>query len=331
MVHHGDEVLLNESRIELQRAWSSTTYQMQSLRDNAECAQQEYDAILDPEDAGLVADLTFDPAEDISSPFIKTGHRPKVAILREQGVNGQIEMAAAFDRAGFDAIDIHMSDIISGRHTLEEFHGLAACGGFSYGDVLGAGQGWGKSILFNSRARDQFESFFTRSDTFALGVCNGCQMMSSIKQLIPGAENWPRFERNLSEQFEARLTLVRVHDSVSVLTRDMSGSVVPIAVAHGEGRAAFDSEEQLQALIAQQQVVMGYVESDGEPSMRYPRNPNGSTNGITGVTTPDGRFTIMMPHPERVFRSLQFSWRPDQWQEDGPWIRLFRNARGFVA
>ncbi|TNF97673.1 MAG: phosphoribosylformylglycinamidine synthase, partial [Gammaproteobacteria bacterium] len=330
IIRHSNNELLNEARIDLQRAWSSTTYQMQSLRDNAECAQQEYDAILDQQDAGLVASLTFDPDEDVAAPYLKTGQRPKIAILREQGVNGQIEMAAAFDRAGFSAIDMHMSDIIEGRTKLDGFHGLAACGGFSYGDVLGAGQGWGKSILFNSRARDQFEAFFNRDDTFALGVCNGCQMMSSIKQLIPGAENWPRFERNLSEQFEARLTLVGIQQSSSVLTKDMSDSNMPIAVAHGEGRAAFDSDEQLQSLKDNQQVVMRYVETNGDASMRYPRNPNGSTEGITGVTTPDGRFTIMMPHPERVFRSVQFSWHPDDWQEDGPWIRLFRNARCFV-
>lgn len=330
IAHEGAEVL-HESRIDLHRAWSSTTHQMQSIRDNAECAQQEYDAILDDEDPGLVAKLTFDPGENIAAPYINTGVRPRVAILREQGVNGQIEMAAAFTRAGFSAVDVHMSDIIAGRIALEDFQGVAACGGFSYGDVLGAGQGWGKSILFNSRARDEFEAFFNRDDSFALGVCNGCQMMSSIKQLIPGAENWPRFERNLSEQFEARLTLVGLPESVSILTRDMVDSMMPVVVAHGEGRATFDHDDQRTQLVSHSQVVMQYREADGNPATRYPHNPNGSTDAIAGVTTPDGRFTIMMPHPERIFRSVQMSWHPDDWGEDSPWMRLFSNARVFAG
>lgn len=327
--HDGQEVL-HESRVDLHRAWSATSYQLQSIRDNADCALQEYDSILDDDDPGLIAKLAYDPNEDVSAAYINSGSRPRIAVLREQGVNGQIEMAAAFDRAGFSAVDVHMSDVISGRVRLDDFNGLAACGGFSYGDVLGAGQGWGKSILYIQQARDEFEAFFNRTDTFALGVCNGCQMLSSIKQLIPGAGNWPRFERNLSEQFEARFTLVGVADNPSVLTRDMSGSMMPIVVAHGEGRAVFDSDEQLQALQQGRQVVLEYREANGDKASRYPHNPNGSTQSIAGVTTPDGRFTIMMPHPERVFRTAQMSWHPDDWQEDSPWMRLFRNARVFV-
>ena len=330
IAHKGEEIL-HESRIDLHRAWSSTTYQMQSIRDNAECALQEYDAILDDAAPGLIAQLTFDPQEDVAAPYINKGERPRIAILREQGVNGQIEMAAAFDRAGFSAVDVHMSDIISGRIGLADFKGLAACGGFSYGDVLGAGQGWGKSILFNSQARDEFAAFFNREDSFALGVCNGCQMLSSIKQLIPGAENWPRFERNLSEQFEARFSLVGLPESQSLLVDGMTESMMPIAIAHGEGRATFDSDEQLQALQQSGQIIMQYREANGEIATRYPHNPNGSSKGVAGVTTPDGRFTIMMPHPERVFRSVQMSWHPDDWGEDSPWMRLFRNARVFAG
>lgn len=326
-----DQTLLDETRTVLHRAWSSTTYHMQRIRDNMACAQQAYDLILDRQDQGLVANLTYDQNDNIAAPFIWQGRRPKIAVLREQGVNGQIEMAAAFERAGFSAIDVHMSDIIAGRTRLLDFQGLVACGGFSYGDVLGAGQGWAKSILFNPRAHDEFGAFFNRNDSFALGVCNGCQMMSGIRQLIPGAANWPRFERNLSEQFEARLALVAVQDNPSILTSGMAGSIAPIAVAHAEGRATFDTDKQLQALKDGKQIVLRYVDADNNTVMHYPRNPNGSVAGITGVTTPDGRFTIIMPHPERVFRASQFSWCPDDWQEDGAWMRLFRNARAFVA
>lgn len=331
VIQHSDEEIFRESRVDLHRAWSSTTYQMQTLRDNAQCAQEEYDSILEDQNQGLVASTTFDINEDVAAPYIASGTKPKIAILREQGVNGQIEMAAAFDRAGFTAVDVHMSDIIAGRVSLDGFKGIAACGGFSYGDVLGAGQGWGKSIMFNPRANDEFNAFFHRDDSFALGVCNGCQMLSSIKHLIPGAENWPRFERNLSEQFEARLTLVGLPQSQSVLTTGMQSSLIPVAVAHGEGRATFDDVQQLKALKANQQVVMQYQLANGDIAERYPANPNGSTKGIAGVTTPDGRFTIMMPHPERVFRATQFSWHPEEWGEDSPWIRLFRNARVFVS
>ncbi len=338
--HNGREVLA-APRVEFQRAWSETTWRMQTLRDNPACAQQEYDRILDVSDPGLNAVLGFNPAEDTvhSAPHIKkgikTGVRPRVAILREQGVNGQVEMAAAFDRAGFDSIDVHMSDIIGGAIHLADFQGIAACGGFSYGDVLGAGAGWAKSILHHSRARDEFAAFFARPDSFGLGVCNGCQMMSHLRDMIPGATAWPRFMRNASEQFEARFALVEIPRSPSLFFQGMAGSRLPIAVAHGEGRADFD-EGRANGLtpgkvLGSGLVVMRYVDNSGQPSEAYPANPNGSPLGITGLTTPDGRFTIMMPHPERVFRTVQHSWHPDEWGEDGPWLRLFRNARVWVG
>ncbi|MCW5621556.1 MAG: phosphoribosylformylglycinamidine synthase subunit PurQ, partial [Burkholderiales bacterium] len=251
--------------------------------------------------------------------------RPRVAILREQGVNGQIEMAAAFDRAGFEALDVHMSDIIAGSVTLERFHGFVACGGFSYGDVLGAGEGWAKSVLFNARAREQFERFFRRGDSFALGVCNGCQMMSSLRDLVPGAQDWPRFVRNRSEQFEARFVMVEVTDSPSLFFSGMVGSRMPIATAHGEGFAEFSDAAQLER--ARALVALRFVDNRGQPAQRHPANPNGSPEGITALTTPDGRFTIIMPHPERVFRTVQNSWYPPEWGEDSPWMRMFRNAR----
>jgi phosphoribosylformylglycinamidine synthase len=314
---------------ELHRAWSTVTHHIQRLRDNPLCADQEYDRILDEGDPGLNAKLTFDPAEDIAAPFIAKGTRPQVAILREQGVNGQQEMAAAFDRAGFTAIDVHMSDILAGRISLADFKGFAACGGFSYGDVLGAGEGWAKSILFNSRARDQFEAFFQRQDSFALGACNGCQMMSNLKDIVPGAKDWPHFERNLSEQYEARLTMVEVQQSPSILFAGMAGSRLPIVTAHGEGRAVFRDAEALEACTYL--VGARYIDNRGKVTETYPYNPNGSPQGITSVTTPDGRFTILMPHPERVFRSVLFSWRPRDWPEDSPWMRMFRNARAWVG
>jgi phosphoribosylformylglycinamidine synthase len=253
--------------------------------------------------------------------------RPKVAILREQGVNGHVEMAAAFDAAGFAAIDVHMSDIIAGRVNLRDFKGLAACGGFSYGDVLGAGQGWAKSILWNARAREVMEAFFRRSDTFALGVCNGCQMMASLAPMIPGASHWPRFVRNRSEQFEARLALVEILDSPSVMLRGMAGSRLPVVVSHGEGRAWWADPREAKRV----RVAMRYVDGHGGATERYPDNPNGSPGGITAVTTADGRVTILMPHPERVFRSIQLSWRPEGWGERSPWMRMFGNARGWVG
>jgi phosphoribosylformylglycinamidine synthase len=254
-----------------------------------------------------------------------------VAILREQGVNGQMEMAAAFDRAGFDAVDVHMSDLLEGRTRLDGFAGLAACGGFSYGDVLGAGEGWAKSILFNPRAREQFQQFFARTNSFALGVCNGCQMMSNLHELIPGAERWPRFVQNKSERFEARLSLLHIEDSPSVLFKGMAGARLPIAVAHGEGRAELQADGDLDALERQQLVAARFMDHYGQTTEHYPENPNGSPRGLTALTTPDGRVTIMMPHPERVFRSVQLSYRPAPWGEDSPWLRMFRNARVFVG
>jgi phosphoribosylformylglycinamidine synthase len=327
---HGQTVL-SQSRIDLQRLWSETTFHMQSLRDNPDCARQEYDRLLDASDSGLHVQLSYDHNEDITAPYIVTGARPKMAILREQGVNGQVEMAAAFDRAGFECFDVHMSDIISGYVSLSEFKGLAACGGFSFGDVLGAGEGWAKSILFNARARDEFAAFFQRDDSFALGVCNGCQMMSNLHTMIPGATHWPHFVRNRSEQFEARFVMVEVMESPSLFFDGMAGSRMPIVVAHGEGYAEFSSADAVEWALTSNLVSMRYVDHAGDATERYPFNPNGSPQGITGLTTADGRFTIMMPHPERAFRAVQHSWRPDGWGEDGPWLRMFRNARRFVG
>jgi phosphoribosylformylglycinamidine synthase len=320
--------LYRENAIELQRIWSATTYEMQKLRDNPECAQQEYDRILDAADPGLHVKLSYDPNENPVAPALLQS-RPKMAILREQGVNGQVEMAAAFDRAGFLAVDVHMSDIIEGRVRLADFRGVAACGGFSYGDVLGAGEGWANSILFNPRARDEFEAFFKRTDTFALGVCNGCQMMSNLHEIIPGAENWAHFVRNRSEQFEARFVMVEVQNSPSIFFEGMAGSRMPIVVSHGEGYADFGDEKNLRA--AQALVALRYVDNRGEPTETYPLNPNGSPQGITGLTTPDGRFSIMMPHPERVFRAVQNSWYPREWEENSAWLRMFQNARKWVG
>ena len=328
-IRRGDQDLLVKGRVELQQVWSETTLAMQQLRDNPECAREEFERIADADDPGIRACLGFDPQEDVTAPMINRGVRPEVAVLREQGVNGQLEMAHAFARAGFDSIDLHMSDIFSGRVSLERFRGLVACGGFSYGDVLGAGEGWAKSVLFNPRARDQFQAYFERQDTFALGVCNGCQMLSNLHQLIPGADNWPHFVRNRSEQFEARFVSVEIQPTASILMQGMAGSVLPIAVAHGEGRAEFRDPVQLKAL--QGQVTMRYLENNGEIATRYPANPNGSPEGITGVTSEDGRVTIMMPHPERVIRTVQHSWAPEEWGEDGPWLRLFRNARVWLG
>ncbi|HEY6863002.1 MAG TPA: phosphoribosylformylglycinamidine synthase, partial [Burkholderiales bacterium] len=314
-------------RAELERAWSEVTFRMQQLRDNPQCAREEHERLADASDPGLSASLSFDPAEDVAAPYIGRGARPRVAILREQGVNGQVEMAAAFDRAGFEAHDVHMSDILAARTPLAEFKGVVAGGGFSYGDVLGAGAGWAKAILFNARARDEFAAFFARRDSFALGVCNGCQMMSNLRELVPGAQHWPRFLKNRSEQFEARFVMVEVTASPSLFFSGMAGSRMPIATAHGEGRAAFDSEEaRARALVA-----LRYVDNRGRPAELYPANPGGSAGGATGFTTEDGRFTILMPHPERVFRTVQHSWHPGNWGEDGPWMRMFRNARKAVA
>ncbi|HVP98905.1 MAG TPA: phosphoribosylformylglycinamidine synthase, partial [Roseiarcus sp.] len=286
------KVWFAETRAALQKTWSETSYRMQALRDNPECASEEFRSILDDNDPGLHARLTFDVAEDVAAPFIH-GVRPRLAILREQGVNGHVEMAAAFDRAGFACVDVHMSDLIQGRFSLKDFIGFAACGGFSYGDVLGAGGGWAKSILFNERARDEFAGFFARTDTFGLGVCNGCQMMAHLHELIPGAAHWPHFARNASEQFEARMVMVEVQESPSILFAGMAGSRMPVAVAHGEGRAEFRGDPQ--DLLANNLVALRYVDHDGRPTETFPSNPNGSPLGITGLTTLDGRFTIMMP------------------------------------
>jgi phosphoribosylformylglycinamidine synthase len=341
-------VVYSASRIALHRRWSEVSFRIQELRDNPQCAQQEYSRLEDASDPGLHASLSFDPQADVAAPFIASGVRPAIAVLREQGVNSHTEMAAVFTRSGFDAYDVHMTDILAGRVHLGRFHGLVACGGFSYGDVLGAGEGWAKSILFNGRAREEFTAFFAREATFTLGVCNGCQMLSALKDLIPGAAAWPRFVRNQSEQYEARLTLVRIPHSNSVLFTGMQGSVLPIAVAHGEGRAEFDgggggggggagqgaliSQTLIaQTLIAQNQVTLQYVDNRDQPTEQYPFNPNGSALGLAGLCSTDGRVTSIMPHPERVYRSVQNSWISKEWAEDGGWMRLFRNARVFVG
>ncbi|WP_417779906.1 phosphoribosylformylglycinamidine synthase [Stutzerimonas xanthomarina] len=325
----GADVFAGDRRL-LQRQWAETSYQIQRLRDNVDCADQEFDALLEEDNPGLSVTLGFDVNDNIAAPYIKRGVRPEVAVLREQGVNGQTEMAAAFDRAGFAAVDVHMSDILSGRISLERFKGLVACGGFSYGDVLGAGEGWAKSILFNGRAREDFSAFFERKDSFALGVCNGCQMLSNLHELVPGSESWPHFVRNRSEQFEARVAMVQIQDSPSIFLQGMAGSRLPIAIAHGEGHAEFESEEALLEADLSGTVALRYIDNHGKVTERYPANPGGSPRGITGLTTRDGRVTIMMPHPERVFRAVTNSWRPDEWQEDGGWMRMFRNARVWV-
>jgi phosphoribosylformylglycinamidine synthase len=318
-------------RVELERIWSEVSFRMQALRDEPGCAAEEFDRILDRDDPGLSATLTYEVSEDVAASYLGTAvaksARPKIAILREQGVNGQVEMAAAFDRAGFDAHDVHMSDLAEGRVSLAGFKGFAAGGGFSYGDVLGGGAGWAKAILFGPRTRDEFAAFFARGDTFALGACNGCQMMSKLRELIPGAADWPQFVKNRSEQFEARLAMVEVLPSPSLFFAGMAGSRMPVPTAHGEGRALFDSEEAKARAIA----ALRFVDNRGAPTAVYPMNPNGSPGGITGLTTADGRFTILMPHPERAFRAVQQSWHPKEWGEDSPWMRMFRNARRWLG
>lgn len=312
---------------ELFDAWWSVTHAMQKLRDNPECADEEREQARTFAAPGIRPRLGFDPAEDVAAPFIATGVRPKVAILREQGVNGQIEMAAAFERAGFRAFDVHMSDLIEGRVRLGGFDGLAACGGFSYGDVLGAGRGWATSVLEHGTLRDDFAAFFARSGTFALGVCNGCQMLSQLKDIIPGAAHWPYFLRNHSEQFEARYATLEVLESPSVFLGGMAGSRIPVAVAHGEGRAKFaNALDQASARMA-----LRYVDGEGRVADRYPLNPNGSPDGIAGLTSDDGRATILMPHPERTLRSANHSWHPADWPETSPWLRMFRNARVWMG
>ena len=323
--HQG--IHLDESRAMLHRAWSETTWRMQSLRDNEVCANAEYDRILDASDTGLYASLSYDPAQAASPQILTTP--PRVAILREQGVNGHIEMAAAFKRVGFTAVDVTMHDLLTGRNVLSEFQGLVACGGFSFGDVLGGGGGWAKSILFNDALRDQFSRYFDQDDTFTLGVCNGCQMLAGLKELIPGAEFWPRFVRNRSEQFEARYVMVEVTQSPSVLLSGMHGSHLPVVVSHGEGQVDFGSAPQPTGI--QDMVALRFIDNAGDVTETYPYNPNGSAQGITALSNTNGRVTIMMPHPERVFRTVQCSWAPQQWREDGAWVRLFQNARDFVT
>jgi phosphoribosylformylglycinamidine synthase len=319
----GSETVFKWQWSTLFRAWNETSHAMQRLRDNPLSADAELEWRLDDADPGISPRLAFDPAEDIAAPFIAGGAKPRVAILREQGVNGQTEMAAAFVRAGFEAVDVHMSDLASGRVKLADFRGFAACGGFSYGDVLGAGRGWATSILYNESLCAQFTAFFADETKFALGVCNGCQMLSQLKDIIPGAKHWPKFLRNASEQYEARLCTLEVLDSPSVFFKGMAGSRIPVAVAHGEGRVSFPHA----CSPSKSGGAVRFVDNRGKPTENYPLNPNGSPGGLAGFTAADGRVTILMPHPERVFRSVQLSWHPESWGEDSPWMRMFRNAR----
>ncbi len=316
-------------RAELGQAWSEVSRQIMRLRDNPVCAEAEYEVWQDATDPGMQPRVHFDPQEDIAAPMIASGVRPRMAVLREQGCNSQVEMAYAFDRAGFESWDVHMTDLLSGRVDLSSFAGLVAVGGFSYGDVLGAGEGWAKTIQFNPLLADQFAAFFDRKDTFALGVCNGCQMLAALAPMIPGAQHWPRFTRNVSEKFEARFSMVEILPSPSIFFQGMEGAQMPIAVSHGEGFANFSLQGDADQVLRS----VRFVDNHGQATERYPFNPNGSADGLTAVTTEDGRFTAMMPHPERVFRNVQMSWAPEAWgQADSggdfsPWIRMFRNAR----
>lgn len=331
LITQSGKQLLSKSMSEYRMLWAQTTYQMQTLRDNPDCAKEELEQKANVSDPGMQTELSFDLNEDIAAPYIATGVRPKIAILREQGVNSHVEMAAAFHRAGFDPIDVHMSDLHSQRQSLDAFKGMIACGGFSYGDVLGAGEGWAKSILFNNQLKDMFAEFFNRSETFSLGVCNGCQMMSNLRDLIPGAALWPRFVTNRSARFEARFSTVKIGSSPSIFFDGMEGSRIPIAVSHGEGLAEFKNESHINELKNASLNALAYVDNFGDVASQYPSNPNGSPDGMTGFTTHDGRSTIMMPHPERVFRTVTNSWHPADWEEDGPWMRMFRNARKYVG
>jgi phosphoribosylformylglycinamidine synthase len=321
------KTIYSQPRPALQRLWSETSWRIARLRDNPACADAEFDRILDAGDPGLTQKLSFDPQQDIAAPFINSGARPRVAILREQGVNSHVETAYAMHKAGFAAVDVHMSDLIAGRARLDDFKGMIAVGGFSYGDVLGAGEGWAKTILFNDAMQQQFARFFERGDTFSLGICNGCQMLSNLKSIIPGAQAWPKFTRNKSEQFEARFVMVEVADSPSIFMQGMAGSQAPIVVAHGEGYADFSQTGDRERVIA----AMRFIDHRGAATEAYPYNPNGSPAGITAVTTPDGRFTALMPHGERVFRTVLQSWHPADAGEDAPWMRMFRNARKWVG
>jgi phosphoribosylformylglycinamidine synthase len=319
----GDDTLFKWNWSTLFKAWNETSYAMQRLRDNPQSADAEHEWRLDDADPGITPKLSFNPAEDVASALINSGARPRIAILREQGVNGQVEMSAAFTRAGFDAVDVHMSDLASGRIKLADFRGFAACGGFSYGDVLGAGRGWATSILYNEMLRAQFAAFFADETKFALGVCNGCQMLAQLKEIIPGAQHWPKFLRNASEQYESRLVTLEILDSPSLFFKGMTGSRIPVAVAHGEGRVSFPQA----CSPSKSSGAVRFVDNRGKPTENFPLNTNGSPGGLAGFTAADGRVTIMMPHPERVFRSVQLSWHPEQWGEDSPWMRMFRNAR----
>jgi len=330
-IHVGSERVLDESWVDLRAAWSETSWRMRRLRDDPQCADEEYAAQTAAADPGLDVALSFDPTADVAAPFLSRGERPRIAVLREQGVNSHTETAAAFEQAGFAPYDVHMTDIVAGRRRLAEFAGIVACGGFSYGDVLGAGEGWAKSILFNSALRDEFQGFFERPETFALGVCNGCQMFAALKSIIPGTEHWPRFVRNRSEQYESRFSLVEVLPSPSVLLAGMEGSFLPIAVAHGEGYAEFESPAVAEECVNRSLVGFRYVNHDRSVASRYPCNPNGSPLGIAALSNFDGRVTITMPHPERSFRYIQNSWRPREAGEYSGWMRLFRNARRFVG
>ncbi len=323
-------LVLDESWVDLRRAWSETSYHMRRLRDDPQCAAEELAAQTAADDPGLAVALSFDPEEDIAAPYVARGAKPRVAVLREQGVNSQVETAAMFAHAGFEPLDVHMTDLIAGRRTLRDLKGLIACGGFSYGDVLGAGEGWAKSILYHERTRDELAAFFARADTFALGICNGCQMLAALKSVIPGTAHWPRFVRNRVEQFEARLTLVEILDSPSVLLEGMRGSFLPIVVSHGEGRAEFPSDDDERACVDAQLIAFRYVDHHQRPAVTYPFNPGGSPLAIAALSNADGRVTITMPHPERCTRNVQNSWRPDGVGEWSGWMRLFRNARRFV-
>ncbi|MGI9028033.1 MAG: phosphoribosylformylglycinamidine synthase subunit PurQ, partial [Candidatus Saccharimonadales bacterium] len=319
-----EQNIYKNSRVQLESWWSSTSYQIQALRDNPQCAAEELKTIANNKDPGLSPHFNF-------KTNVKTyTRRPKVAIFREQGVNGQVEMAAAFHWAGFESVDVHLNDIANGRVTLDDFSVLAACGGFSYGDVLGAGGGWAKSILCNDNLREAFKTFFARKDTLSFGVCNGCQMLSNLKEIIPGSAHWPVFKKNTSEQFEARLVSVKVNKSPSAFFTGMEGSIIPIVVSHGEGRAVFNDAKSSQQALQSNLAPLQYVDNYGNVTEAYPFNPNGSPAGITSLTSVDGRSTILMPHPERGFLTQQYSWHPSAWDDNGPWLKLFQNARQWV-
>jgi phosphoribosylformylglycinamidine synthase len=329
-LHCEGHLILDESLPGLQRLWSETSYAVQQLRDSPDCADEELATLSDWSQPGMAPVLSFAGEAEPSAPMLGRGARPRVAILREQGVNGHLEMAAAFDQAGFESVDVHMSDLIEGRHELKSFQGLVACGGFSYGDVLGAGRGWAKSILFAKDMRQQFSAFLAREDRFALGVCNGCQMLAALREIIPGTSAWPDFVRNRSEQFEARLNMVEIGASPSLFFRGMTGSRIPVPSAHGEGRAGFGAGGGIPADLSRL-VALRYIDTQGRATEQYPHNPNGSPGGVTGLCNEDGRVTILMPHPERTLRTVNFSWAPANWGPLSPWRRMFINARQWTG